>query len=283
MFVLLLLGVVSAVVANPALLTELAHINIGFRLPEFGLHKISWDDVVTGTLLFTLPQIPLTLGNAVVAITAENNELFPDRPVTERTMTSRLSSILAAISRRAALSPNSSRFFSDRRISRKSALRSSWISTKRSLSTTRLISCWASTARRSSKARLTQLPTMSLVLIFMTRRLAGVPLARSNDKLLLLRAIASIKRYFAFIGLQESFDVSLACLGKLLGIEPAALAVAPQNVNPDAKARDAVDQGTTDAILYYNALDCMLYDFCRKLFAAERARLHDGTESGRGV
>jgi len=86
MFVLLLLGVVSAVVANPALLTELAHINIGFRLPEFGLHKISWDDVVTGTLLFTLPQIPLTLGNAVVAITAENNELFPDRPVTERTM-----------------------------------------------------------------------------------------------------------------------------------------------------------------------------------------------------
>ena len=117
----------------------------------------------------------------------------------------------------------------------------------------------------------------------MTRRLAGVPLARSNDKLLLLRAIASIKRYFAFIGLQESFDVSLACLGKLLGIEPAALAVAPQNVNPDAKARDAVDQETTDAILYYNALDCMLYDFCRKLFAAERARLHDGTESGRGV
>ena len=86
MFVLLLLGVVAAVVNKPELLTELAHINIGFRLPEFGLHKISWDDIVTGTLLFTLPQIPLTLGNAVVAITAENNELFPDRPVTERTM-----------------------------------------------------------------------------------------------------------------------------------------------------------------------------------------------------
>jgi hypothetical protein len=37
-----------------------------------------------GTLLFTIPQIPLTLGNAVIAITAENNELFPDRPVTEK-------------------------------------------------------------------------------------------------------------------------------------------------------------------------------------------------------
>ncbi|EFL51291.1 sulphate transporter [Solidesulfovibrio fructosivorans JJ]] len=86
MFALLILGVVAAVVSNPALLGELAQVNIGFRLPRFGLHQIRWDDIVTGTLLFTLPQIPLTLGNAVVAITAENNDLFPDRPVTERTM-----------------------------------------------------------------------------------------------------------------------------------------------------------------------------------------------------
>ncbi len=86
MFVLLLIGIVAAAVGNPALLTELAQINVGFRLPEFGLHQIKWDDIVTGTLLFTLPQIPLTLGNAVVAIAAENNELFPDRPVTEKTM-----------------------------------------------------------------------------------------------------------------------------------------------------------------------------------------------------
>ena len=86
MFVLLLVGVVAAVIANPDLLTELAQINLGFHLPEFGLHDIDWDAIVSGTLLFTLPQIPLTLGNAVVAITAENNELFPDRPVTERTM-----------------------------------------------------------------------------------------------------------------------------------------------------------------------------------------------------
>ena len=86
MFVLLLIGVVAALIANPALWTELTQVSIGFRLPEFGLHQVHWDDIVTGTLLFTLPQIPLTLGNAVVAIAAENNELFPDRPVTERTM-----------------------------------------------------------------------------------------------------------------------------------------------------------------------------------------------------
>jgi MFS superfamily sulfate permease-like transporter len=31
-----------------------------------------------------LPQLPLTLGNAVIAIREENNRLFPDRPVTDK-------------------------------------------------------------------------------------------------------------------------------------------------------------------------------------------------------
>jgi predicted benzoate:H+ symporter BenE len=84
MFVLLIIGVVSAVIMNPDLLSELAKIHIGFRLPAFSVPMITWNDIVTGTLLFTIPQIPLTLGNAVIAITAENNELFPDRPVTEK-------------------------------------------------------------------------------------------------------------------------------------------------------------------------------------------------------
>ena len=84
MFILLIIGVVSAVVMNPQLLSELAKIHVGFSMPVFSLPMISWNDLVTGTLLFTLPQIPLTLGNAVIAITAENNEHFPDRPVTEK-------------------------------------------------------------------------------------------------------------------------------------------------------------------------------------------------------
>ena len=31
-----------------------------------------------------MPQLPLTLGNAVIAITEENNRLFPQHPVSER-------------------------------------------------------------------------------------------------------------------------------------------------------------------------------------------------------
>lgn len=84
MFVLLLIGIVSAVIMDPQLMPELATIHVGFQLPVFSLSAMTWTDLLTGTLLFTLPQIPLTLGNAVIAITAENNELFPDRKVTEK-------------------------------------------------------------------------------------------------------------------------------------------------------------------------------------------------------
>ncbi|MHB8908622.1 MAG: putative sulfate/molybdate transporter [Syntrophales bacterium] len=84
MFMLLVIGIVSAVIMDPKLTAELARIQIGFKLPVFSLSTMTWSDVVTGTLLFTLPQIPLTLGNAVIAITAENNELFPDRKVSEK-------------------------------------------------------------------------------------------------------------------------------------------------------------------------------------------------------
>jgi MFS superfamily sulfate permease-like transporter len=84
MFVLLVIGVAASVIMPGHALSALAQIHIGFKLPVFSLPSISWNDIVTGTLLFTIPQIPLTLGNAVIAIVAENNELFPDRPVTER-------------------------------------------------------------------------------------------------------------------------------------------------------------------------------------------------------
>ena len=84
MFMLLVIGIVSAVIMDPNLLSDLAGIHVGFKLPVFSLAAMTWNDIVTGTLLFTLPQIPLTLGNAVIAITAENNELFPDRKVTEK-------------------------------------------------------------------------------------------------------------------------------------------------------------------------------------------------------
>jgi len=84
MFMLLVIGAVSAVIMDPQLMSELAKIHIGFKLPVFSLSAMTWNDLVAGTLLLTLPQIPLTFGNAVIAIVAKNNELFPDRQVTEK-------------------------------------------------------------------------------------------------------------------------------------------------------------------------------------------------------
>jgi MFS superfamily sulfate permease-like transporter len=37
-------------------------------------------------LFLALPQLPLTLGNAVIAIREENNRLFPGHPVTDRSV-----------------------------------------------------------------------------------------------------------------------------------------------------------------------------------------------------
>jgi MFS superfamily sulfate permease-like transporter len=45
---------------------------------------MTWSELVVGTLFLALPQVPLTLGNAIIAITDENNRLFPERPVSER-------------------------------------------------------------------------------------------------------------------------------------------------------------------------------------------------------
>lgn len=84
MFLLLFIGAASAVIMDPRLLSELSGIRAGFKLPTFSLATMTVNDLLVGTLLFTLPQIPLTLGNAVIAIVAENNRLFPDRPVTEK-------------------------------------------------------------------------------------------------------------------------------------------------------------------------------------------------------
>jgi MFS superfamily sulfate permease-like transporter len=41
---------------------------------------------MTGVLVLGLPQAALTLGNAIVATVEENNALFPERPLTVRTV-----------------------------------------------------------------------------------------------------------------------------------------------------------------------------------------------------
>ena len=84
MFLLLLVGAFAAVAQDPPLLDELGKVSIDFRLPAFALGTMTWNDLVIGTIFLALPQLPLTLGNAVIAITEENNRLFPQCPVSEK-------------------------------------------------------------------------------------------------------------------------------------------------------------------------------------------------------
>ncbi len=86
MFALLLLGTAAVWVLDPASAKQVLAMRPDFRLPELALTRLTWSDFVAGSLVLALPQLPLTLGNAIVAIRAENNELFPERPVTDRMM-----------------------------------------------------------------------------------------------------------------------------------------------------------------------------------------------------
>ncbi len=84
MFALLAFGAIWGIAREPALIAQLLSVSTGFRPPTFALDTLSWNDWMVGLFFLALPQMPLTLGNAVIAITDENNRLFPDRPVSER-------------------------------------------------------------------------------------------------------------------------------------------------------------------------------------------------------
>lgn len=84
MVVILVAGAGIAVAQQPALADDLALISPALRLPAFAWPSLGWQDLWMGTVLLALPQLPLTFGNALIAITEENNRLFPDRPVSER-------------------------------------------------------------------------------------------------------------------------------------------------------------------------------------------------------
>ncbi len=86
MFALLILGAIAAYILEPVQARQILSTPPSFRFPEFTFARMSWGDFVAGTLVLAIPQLPLTIGNAVIAIRAENNELFPDRPVTDRMM-----------------------------------------------------------------------------------------------------------------------------------------------------------------------------------------------------
>ena len=89
MLLLLLGGFAYGMVRNPSL-WEAARFGSQFgfapRLPALAVGALEWKDFMNGALLLALPQLPLTLGNAVIAVTGENNRLFPERPTTVRTV-----------------------------------------------------------------------------------------------------------------------------------------------------------------------------------------------------
>jgi MFS superfamily sulfate permease-like transporter len=86
MLVLLVFGALAAIAGDWRLAAELAAIQPQFRLPSFALSSVSWTDVFAGLVFLAIPQLPLTFGNAIVAIKEENNRLFPQRQTSEKTL-----------------------------------------------------------------------------------------------------------------------------------------------------------------------------------------------------
>lgn len=86
MLALLGYGIVFAFIQRPELFNELSQISIRFRWPELPFGKITWEELLSGFVILGLPQAPLTLGNAIIATVSENNNYFPERKVTAKTI-----------------------------------------------------------------------------------------------------------------------------------------------------------------------------------------------------
>jgi len=86
MLCLLAYGITVAFIQKPELIGEVSNLSIRFRLPELTFGQISWKELLSGFFILGLPQAPLTLGNAIIGTVAENNQYFPDRKVTAKTI-----------------------------------------------------------------------------------------------------------------------------------------------------------------------------------------------------
>jgi MFS superfamily sulfate permease-like transporter len=76
------LGIIYACVFN--LNAPAFYQGIGFRLPHANVPQ--WHDILQGLVLLALPQLPLSLGNSVLATRQIAEDLFPDRRLTVRTI-----------------------------------------------------------------------------------------------------------------------------------------------------------------------------------------------------
>lgn len=83
-FVLLAFGLLSAIIAKPELMTTLAQVRPSLSLPSLGWNRFTFGEFSNGVLALGLAQLPLTLGNGILALAAENNKLFQDHQTNER-------------------------------------------------------------------------------------------------------------------------------------------------------------------------------------------------------
>jgi len=86
MLILLAYGIAVAFLQKPDLWGDLSHISLRFRFPELTFARMSWKELLDGFVILGLPQVPLTLGNAIIGTVAENNEYFADRKTTAKTI-----------------------------------------------------------------------------------------------------------------------------------------------------------------------------------------------------
>jgi hypothetical protein len=84
MFALLAFGAIASCALQPELIHQFADVHIALQLPRFTLAGIGWNDLVVGLVFLTLPQLPLTFGNAILGVVEANNREFPERPIDAR-------------------------------------------------------------------------------------------------------------------------------------------------------------------------------------------------------
>jgi MFS superfamily sulfate permease-like transporter len=84
MLLLLAYGAVAALSVDPTLVPALGNLGPSFRWPTLHVPRVSWHEIVTGALVLAVPQMALTLGNAVIATADEHNALFPHRRISVR-------------------------------------------------------------------------------------------------------------------------------------------------------------------------------------------------------
>lgn len=76
----ILLGIGYALLTNTGLLASIEPVTA--KLPA--LYMPQWSDILTGLLILALPQIPLSIGNSIIATNRIVSDLFPEKKVTVR-------------------------------------------------------------------------------------------------------------------------------------------------------------------------------------------------------